>query len=78
MKKFLIAASSLAILCLLTACGDSNSAKACQRVAYCYKTTDEPNRRQCDKDKEVAEEKAKEAEKAGKLHTPLYEDCWDL
>ena len=78
MKKFLIAASSLAILCLLTACGDSNSAKACQKPVYCYKTTDEPNARKCDWDKEVADEKAKEAEKAGKLHTPLYEDCWDF
>ena len=78
MKKFLIAASSLAILCLFTACGDSNSAKACQRVAYCYKTTDAPNQRKCDRDKAVAEEKAKEAEKAGTLHTPLYEDCWDF
>ena len=77
MNKILIATLSVAALCLF-GCGDSASTKACQRVAFCYKTTDAPNQRKCDLDKAVAEEKAKEAEEAGTLSTPLYEDCWDF
>ena len=79
-KKILLA---LPIATILTAfglfgCDDSTSAKGCQRVAYCYKTSDAPNQRKCDLDKVVAEEKAREAEEAGNLSTPLYEDCWDF
>ena len=79
-KRIIMGLSLAAILAAftLTACGDDSSTKACQRVAYCYKTTDAPNQRKCDLDKAVAEEKAKEAEEAGNLSTPLYEDCWDF
>lgn len=77
MKKIILAALSVAALCLF-GCEDSASAKGCQRVAYCYKTSDAPNQMKCDLDKVVAEEKAKEAEEAGNLSTPLYEDCWDF
>lgn len=77
MKKFLIPALALTAFAL-TACGDSSSTKACQTVAYCYKTSDAPNQRKCDLDKTVAEAKAKAAEEAGTLSTPLYEDCWDF
>ena len=77
MNKILTVVLSVAALCLF-GCGDSGSTKPCQNPAYCYKTADEPNKRKCDLDKAVAEEKAKEAEKAGNLSTPLYEDCWDF
>ena len=77
MKKIILAALSVAVLCLF-GCGDSTSAKGCQRTAYCYKTKDEPNQRKCDLDKAVAETHAKKAEEEGNLHTSLYEDCWDF
>lgn len=77
MNKIFITTLSIAALCLF-GCGDSGSTKPCQRTAFCYKTSDAPNQRKCDLDKAVAEEKAKEAEKAGNLSTPLYEDCWDF
>ena len=77
MNKILTVVLSVAALCLF-GCGDSGSTKPCQNPAYCYKTTDAPNQRKCDLDKAVAQEKAKEAEEAGILQTPLYEDCWDF
>lgn len=76
MNKILTVVLSVAALCLF-GCGDSATGKPCQKVEYCYKTKDEPNRRQCHQDKAFAEGKAKEAEEAGNLLTPLYEDCWD-
>ena len=77
MKRFLI--PTLAMIALaLTACGDSSSTKACQTVAYCYKTSDAPNQRKCNLDKAIAENQAKIAEEAGNLHTPVYEDCWEM
>ena len=42
----MIPALAIAAL-MLAACGDSNSAKACQKPAYCYKTNDAPNQRKC-------------------------------
>jgi len=79
MNKRLILGLSLATACLaFSGCGDSSSTKACQKVAYCYKTTDAPDQRKCDLDKVVAEQKAKQAEEAGTLSTPLYEDCWEF
>ena len=77
MKRFLI--PTLAMIALaLTACGDSSSTKACQTVAYCYKTSDARNQRKCNLDKAIAENQAKIAEEAGNLHTPVYEDCWEM
>jgi hypothetical protein len=77
MNKILLALIATAAFALV-GCGGDSSAKACQKVAYCYKTSDDPNHRKCDLDKAVAEEKAKKAEEAGNLHTPLYEDCWEM
>ncbi len=77
MKKLMIPALAIAAL-MLAACGDSNSAKACQTVAYCYKTSDAPDKRKCNKDRDMAEQEAKAAEEAGNLHTPVYEDCWEF
>lgn len=81
MKKIILTtlpfAAMLAILSV-TACGDSGSTKACQRIAYCYKTTDNPDQRHCELDSAFAASKVKAAEEAGTLHTPLYEDCWDF
>lgn len=68
---------TVGIVCL-SACDSDKATKPCQRVAYCYKTTDEPGKRKCDLDKAVAETKAKQAEADGKLQTRLYEDCWDF
>ena len=79
-KKILLALPIAALLgtFALVGCGDSTSAKACQKVAYCYKTKDDPGHRKCDLDKAVAETHAKKAEEEGNLDTPLYEDCWEL
>lgn len=76
MKKLMIPALAIAAL-MLAACGDSSSTKACQKPVYCYKTSDAPNQRKCELDKAFAEQKAKAAEEAGKLSTPLYEDCFE-
>lgn len=77
MKKLLI--PTLALMALaLASCGDSSSTKACQTVTYCYKTNDAPDKRKCNQDKSVAEFQAKNAEEAGNLHTPVYEDCWEM
>lgn len=77
MKKLLI--PTLALMALaLASCGDSSSTKACQTVAYCYKTNDAPEKRKCNLDKAIAESQAKNAEEAGNLHTPVYEDCWEM
>lgn len=73
----MIPALAIAAL-MLAACGDSNSTKSCQTIAYCYKTSDAPDKRKCELDKAFAEQKAKAAEEAGTLTTPLYEDCWEF
>lgn len=77
MKRLMIPALAIAAL-MLAACGDSNSTKACQKPAYCYKTNDAPNQRKCKMSEAEAENDAKKAEEAGNLHTPVYEDCWDM
>ena len=77
MKKIILAALSVAALCLF-GCEDSASAKGCQNVVYCYKTKDAPDQRKCHADKPFIEKEAKDAEEAGNLSTPLYEDCWDF
>lgn len=63
---------------IICGCGADASTRACQHTAYCYKTVDEPNKRKCDLDREVAESKANAAKESGNLQTPLYEDCWDF
>ena len=75
MKRLMIPALAIAAL-MLAACGDSNSAKACQKPAYCYRTT-EDTRRHCDLDKEVTEVKVQQAKDAG-IFKEEFEDCWDM
>ena len=75
MKKFLIPAIALTALAL-TACGDSNSAKACQKPAYCYRTTTD-SQRHCDLDKAVADTKIQQAKEEG-IFKEEFEDCWDM
>jgi hypothetical protein len=77
MKKLMIPVLAIAAL-MLAACGDSSSTKSCQTIAYCYKTSDAPDKRKCELDKAFAEQKVKAAEEAGTLTTPLYEDCWEF
>ena len=74
----LVAMSFTVGIVLLSACESDKATRPCHKPVYCFKTTDEPGRRQCDQDKAVAETKAKQAEAEGKLHTRLYEDCWDF
>ena len=75
MKKLLIPAIAITALAL-TACGDSNSAKACQKPAYCYRTTVD-SQRHCDLDKEVTEVNVQQAKDEG-IFKEEFEDCWDL
>ena len=77
MDKILLTIFLAASFCMF-GCDGGGSQKACVNPAYCYKTTDNPNKRLCDLDKAVAETKAKQAEEAGILHAPVYEDCWDF
>lgn len=77
MDKILSIIFLTAAFCLI-GCDGGGTQKACVNPAYCYKTTDAPNKRKCDLDKAVAEQKAKEADSLGILSTPLYEDCWDF
>lgn len=65
-------------MAIFSYCNGDNSAKACQRVAYCYKTKDAPNQRKCNMDRAVSETQAAQAEKNDNLLTPVYEDCWDF
>ena len=76
MKRLMIPALAIAAL-ILVACGDSNSAKACQKPVYCYKTTDAPTQRKCDMNYEVVQTKVKKAEEDGTLSTPMYEECFE-
>ena len=71
----MIPALAIAAL-MLAACGDSSSAKACQKPAYCYRTT-EDTLRHCDLDKEVTEVKVQQAKDAG-IFKEEFEDCWDM
>ena len=75
MKRLMIPTLAIAAL-MLAACGDSNSAKACQKPAYCYRTT-EDTQRHCDLDKEVTEVKVQQAKDAG-IFKEEFEDCWDM
>ncbi len=75
MKKILIPALAITALAL-TACGDSSSTKACQKPAYCYRTTTD-SQRHCDLDKAVADTKIQQAKEEG-IFKEEFEDCWDM
>lgn len=71
----MIPALAIAAL-MLAACGDSSSTKACQKPAYCYRTTVD-TQRHCDLNKEVTEAKVQQAKDAG-IFKEEFEDCWDM
>lgn len=75
-KKILIGLTLAAALAGLTACGDSGPSKACQKPAYCYRTTVD-TQRHCDLDKEVTDAKAQKAKEEG-IFKEQFEDCWDM
>lgn len=75
MKRLMIPALAIAAL-MLAACGDSSSTKACQKPAYCYRTTVD-TQRHCDLNKEVTEAKVQQAKDAG-IFKEEFEDCWDM
>lgn len=56
--------------------GTFNILNACQRPAYCYRTTVD-SQRHCDLDKEVTEVKVQQAKDEG-IFKEEFEDCWDL
>ena len=56
--------------------GTFNILNACQKPAYCYRTTVDSQRR-CDLDKAVADTKIQQAKEVG-IFKEEFEECWDL
>lgn len=66
----------LIFVILTCSCGDTVSARDCNRPAYCYRV-DGASQRICDQDKSVSDIKAGREKDSG--HTVVqFEECWDF
>lgn len=87
-KKILIAlpfAVAISTFALIGCGGSSTSSEDCHHQAFCFRTTDKPNKT-CDAGKtpdeiksakEIHDAKVKQAKEAG-IFKEEFEECWDM